>query len=126
MWNAGHANCGDLERTLIATVVHDHGVLFHTDAVQAISHIPVNVKRLGVDLLSPFAHKFNGPRSMATVGNGCPDMSACRFQAATARRCGIPDGGTPGGTSEAAGGTPPLLRYAMNKQEVIKSHYDFI
>ena len=44
----------------LAKIAHNHGVLFHTDAVQAVGHISVDVKRLGIDLLSASAHKFNG------------------------------------------------------------------
>ena len=44
----------------LARIAHEHGTLFHTDAVQAVGHIPINVKELDVDMLSASAHKFNG------------------------------------------------------------------
>lgn len=48
----------------LAEIAHKHGTLFHTDAVQAIGHIPVNVDLLGIDMLSASAHKFNGPKGI--------------------------------------------------------------
>ena len=46
----------------IGTLAHEHGILFHTDAVAAYGHIPVNVKESNIDLMSASAHKFNGPK----------------------------------------------------------------
>ncbi|MDD6333621.1 MAG: IscS subfamily cysteine desulfurase [Clostridia bacterium] len=48
----------------IGEIAHRHGIIFHTDAVQAMCHVPINVRDMNIDLLSASAHKFNGPKGV--------------------------------------------------------------
>lgn len=51
----------------IGKIAHEKGVLFHTDAVQAYGHIPMNVDDMKIDMLSASGHKFNGPKGIGIL-----------------------------------------------------------
>ena len=81
----------------IGEICRRRGVLFHTDAVQAVGHLPIDVKAEKIDLLSASAHKFHGPRGVGFlyVRNG--------VRAGPLIEGGAQEGGRRAGTENVAG-----------------------
>lgn len=51
----------------IGAIAKEYGILFHTDAVQAVGHIPINVRAMNIDMLSLAGHKFRGPKGIGAL-----------------------------------------------------------
>lgn len=51
----------------IGQICHEKGIIFHTDAVQAVGHVPVDVKEMNIDMLSISGHKFHGPKGVGVL-----------------------------------------------------------
>lgn len=51
----------------IGEIAHRHGVIFHTDAVQAYGHVPIDVNEMNIDILSASGHKINGPKGVGIM-----------------------------------------------------------
>ena len=72
----------------LCEIAHRNGAWFHTDAVQAVGHVQIDVKDLGVDMLSASAHKFNGPKGIGFlyVKKGTP---ICSYASGGAQEFGM-------------------------------------
>ena len=55
----------DIEK--IGKIAHKHNVIFHTDAAQAVGHIPIDVEKMGIDLMSFSSHKMYGPKGIGAL-----------------------------------------------------------
>lgn len=51
----------------IGRIAHEHGIYFHTDAVQAFGHLPIDVNEMNIDLMSASGHKINGPKGIGLL-----------------------------------------------------------
>jgi cysteine desulfurase len=83
----------------LARIAHEHGVPFHSDAVQAVGSIPVHVDELGVDLLSLSAHKLYGPKG----------VGALYVRSGTRLRAHLHGGGQEGGLRSSTENVPGIV-----------------
>lgn len=97
----------------LSEIAHLCSIPFHTDAVQALPHISINVQELGIDMMSASAHKFNGPKGVGFlyVGNGSEiDLDPFIYGGAQER-------GKRGGTTNAVG----ILAMAAALEDTVKN-----
>lgn len=101
----------------LAAIAHKHGALFHTDAVQALGSIPVDVRELQVDLLSASAHKIYGPKGVGLLYVRSGTKLASMFQGGAQER------GLRPGTENIAGiiGFVRALELAVAEQPTMYS-----
>ena len=97
----------------LGRIAHEHGVLFHTDAVQAFGHLPIDVNEMNIDMLSASAHKINGPKGVGIfyIRKGIEISSLIHG--------GAQERGKRAGTTNAAGiiGTAKAVEIAAAKME---------
>ena len=97
----------------LGRIAHHYGVLFHTDAVQAFGHLPIDVNEMNIDMLSASAHKINGPKGVGIfyIRKGIEISSLIHG--------GAQERGKRAGTTNAAGiiGTAKAVEIAAAKME---------
>ncbi len=103
-------------------IAHEHGVLFHTDAVQAVGSVSVDIRNLGVDLLSFSAHKFYGPKGIGGL------YLKKGTEISSFLNGGSQEFHMRAGTQNVQGilGMAEALRLAVDEQEESISHISFL
>ncbi len=102
----------------IGRICREKGVTFHTDAVQAVGHVPINVKDENIDMLSLSAHKFHGPKGVGALycRKGIPLLNLIEG--------GAQEGGKRGGTENVPGimGLAAAMQEACDRIEETAAH----
>ena len=101
----------------LAALAHERGALFHTDAVQTVGHVPVDVAALGVDALSLSGHKFEGPKGVGAL------VARKGLTLAPLIYGGGQEGGRRSGTENVPGviGLSIALELAVKEMDVVRS-----
>lgn len=102
----------------LGKIAHEHGVIFHTDAVQAFAHVRINVDEMNIDLLSASAHKINGPKGVGLL------YIRSGVKITTLIHGGSQERGRRGGTTNAAGiiGLGKAVELADKRLEEIQDY----
>lgn len=102
----------------IGKICREKGILFHTDAVQAVGHIPVDVEKMNIDLLSIAGHKFHGPKGVGVLYAKSNVLLTALIEGGAQER------GKRGGTENLAGvvGLSIALEKAVEEMEKVASH----
>lgn len=112
--------------TEIGRIAREHGVLFHTDAVQAFGHVPIDVEEMNIDMLSASGHKFNGPKGVGFLymKNSCRLGALIHGGAQERRR----RGGTLNVTGIVGMGEAARLAAAqlLERQEKVRAMRDYL
>ena len=106
----------------LASIAHSYGATFHTDAVQAVGHIEIDVNALSVDMLSASAHKFNGPKGVGFLYVR-KDTALAPYASG-----GVQEGGMRAGTENIASivGMAVALEKNINKMDKITAHIEML
>lgn len=102
----------------IGKICRENGILFHTDAVQAVGHIPVDVEKMNIDLLSIAGHKFHGPKGVGVLYAKSNVLLTALIEGGAQER------GKRGGTENLAGvvGLSIALEKAVEEMEKVTAH----
>ncbi|MBQ4086949.1 MAG: cysteine desulfurase NifS [Clostridia bacterium] len=109
----------------IGAIAKEHGVVFHTDAVQAVGSVPVNVAEMSIDMLSMSAHKFRGPKGIGAlyVKNGIrPEIFMHGGAQERARRAGTENVASIVGMGKAISLATGALSEKMQKISALRDY----